>query len=407
MQDSLTSRDPSTSAPPSCAPPPRRSRLRWASLAAAIALVLCALAFGLDLRADGNEVPALTTSSDVPVVRDGHVVYSQAFADRAEIVVADVEVREVLPFIDVAGTVTFDPRRVAAIGTRILGRVTDISVVEGDLVKRSDVLAQLESAELGGAQADVMSLRARAHAAEKDVERKRLLVDEGIASRRSAQQVEAHHASLRAELEAARQRVHALGGTTAKRKLGVFSLRSPIDGEIVGVHIRNGQSVEPSHTAFYVADLSEVWVELAVFEGDRPRVSLGDAVDLEPRGDGGPPVKGLVSHIGRVLDEDTRTAAVRVVVDNTQRRLAVGQAIRARVYASRFAVEGPSVPRDAVVLVDGRPTVFVESGINTVQAREVEIAGEGREWIAIGSGLEPGDRVVVAGAFALKSELFR
>lgn len=380
---------------------------RWPWVLVALALVFGTAVLGLDRRANGDAPVRAIPRGDVPATHDGRIEYSETFAARAGLLIDVVGVREVVPVVEVTGTVAFDPRRVAAVGSRIVGRVTDVAVVAGDRVRRGDVLARLESAELGGAQADAMSLAARTEAAELDAERKRLLVDEGIASRRSAQQSEAEHASLSAQLEAARQRVTALGGRSTKGKLGRFSLRAPIDGEVVAVHVQRGQSVEPSHTAFHVADLAVVWVELALFERDLGRVAVGDAVDLVPRGDQGPPVPGYVSHIGRVLDTATRTASVRVVVDNIQHRLYVGQAVRARVHAAKLAVDGPAVPRGAVVLVDARPTVFVEVGRQVVEPREVEIAAEGREFIAIANGVAPGDRVVVDGAFALKSELFR
>lgn len=96
-----------------------------------------------------------------------------------------------------------------------------------------------------------------------------------------------------------------------------------------------------------------------------------------------------------------------MVVDNADRRLFVGQSVRARIHAATLAVQGPVVPRDAVVLVDGQPTVFVEIARRVVEPREVEVAAEGEHEVAIAEGLHVGERVVTAGAFAVKSELFR
>ncbi len=397
------------SSPPAPTRPPTsaRSRRRWLWLAAASTLAVTAICVVIDRRANGERRVDAAPARDVPHTENGRIGFSETFAARAGIRFAAIERREVLPAIHVNGNVVFDPRHTAAIGARIHGRITDVAVVEGDHVAAGTVLARMESAELGDAQADVMSLRARAEAAERDLERKRLLVDEGIASKRSAQQIEAENASLQAQLDAARQRVRALGGKPAKRKLGLFELRSPIEGEVVGVHVQRGQSIDSSHTAFHVADLATVWVDLALFERDLGRVGVGDAVEIEPYGDPSPPLDGIVSHVGRVLDPSTRTAAVRVEVDNAARRLAIGQAARARLHARRDAVEAAAVPRDAMVLIDGSPTVFVEVGERLVEPRAIEIIVEGEEAIAVSSGVAAGDRVVVAGAFTLKSELFR
>ena len=389
------------------APTRTAARRRWPWLAVALSLLVAAICFIVDRRANGDRAPAAAPVRDLPTTEDGRISFSEEFAARAGIRFAAVEHREVLPVIHVNGSVAFDPRHTAAIGARIDGRITDIEVVEGDHVEAGAVLARMESAELGDAQAEMMSLRARAEAVARDLERKRLLVEEGIAARRSAQQVEAENASLQAQLEAARQRVRALGGRPAKRRLGRFELRSPIEGELVGVHVQRGQSIDSSHTAFHVADLATVWVDLALFERELGSVAIGDAVEIEPYGDPSPPLDGIVSHVGRVLDPSTRTAAVRVEVDNSGRRLAIGQAVRARLLARSGAVEGPAVPRDALVLVDGVPTVFVEVDERVVEPRAVEISVEGEHAIALSSGIAVGDRVAIAGAFALKSELFR
>ncbi|HWB80769.1 MAG TPA: efflux RND transporter periplasmic adaptor subunit [Nannocystaceae bacterium] len=383
------------------------NRRRWPWLFAGLAIVLGVASFALDRSANGDEAPPASPMPDVPRIVDGRIQFSEAYARRIGMRVAAVELREVRPAIHVAGTVAVDPRRTAAIGARIQGRVTDVEVVEGDRVDAGAMLARMESAELGDAQADVMSLQARAEAAARDRDRKELLVEEGIASRRSAQQIEAEHASLQAQLDAAQQRVRALGGRPTRRRLGRFELRSPIAGEVVGVHVQRGQSIDSSHTAFHVADLATVWVELALFERDLWRVEVGDVVAIEPYGEPTPPLEGVVAHVARVLDPSTRTAAVRVEVDNSSHRVAIGQAVRARVHAGRGALTAPALPRDAVVLLDGSPTVFVEVGDRVVEPRAVEVAVEGDQDIAIASGVAPGERVVVAGMFELKSELFR
>lgn len=390
---------------PQLNPAPLRRR-RWPWWLAGGVCIAGAVAFAMH-RGGDSFAATPTPEPDVPSSHDGRIVYSEAFVARAGLEIAAVESKQVLPVIAVIGTVTLDPRHVAAVGTRIPGRVTEIDVVAGDRVTAGARLARFESADLGGAQADLLSVRARATAARHDVERKRLLVEEGIASQRSAQQAEAEYASLKAELDAAEQRVRALGGRSAKRRLGVFELRAPIDGEVVRVEVQRGESVDPNHTAFELADLSSVWVELSLFERDLSRVSIGDVVSLHPRGDDRPPLSGVIEHVGRVLDEGTRTAPVRVVVDNGDRRLFVGQSIRASIHAASLAVEGPTVPRDAVVLVDGQPTVFVEIADRVVEPREVEVAAQGEHEVSIAEGLRVGERVVTAGAFAVKSELFR
>jgi cobalt-zinc-cadmium efflux system membrane fusion protein len=308
--------------------------------------------------------------------------------------------------VSVTGTVTFDPERMAAIGARITGRVRRIYKIEGDSVKAGEVLAEIESAELGQAQAALVSARAHAEAATVNEKRERELADAKISSSREAELAEANAVAARAELLASEQRVRALGGT-AEGTPGVLRLSTPIAGKVIERNVSLGQSVEPTHTAFRVADLSSVWVELAVFERQLSAMRRGDPVDLYPPGDGDRKVKGSVAYVGDVIDLDTRTAPVRVVVDRPVVPLRPGQSMLAKIHTSAPLAATLVAPRDAVVSVDGKPTLFVSHDALSVEPRTVRLGSQDGDRVEILTGLEEGESIVTAGVFALKSEIFR
>lgn len=355
------------------------------------------------------------SARDVPTFEDGVVRFSERFGERIGLKTEVAEVRELTPALHVTGILEFDQKRIAAVGSRISGRVTDVHVVEGAVVEAGDILASLESAELGSAQADIMAVRARALAAEANEARKQQLVKEGIASRRSAEVAEREADVADAELIAARQRVQALIGsdlaaaTKAKgrSKLGLLPLRAPIGGSVVGVSVFRGQAVEPSHTAFTIADPSQLWVRLAVFEGELQALHEGDRVEIESQADSSVRLEGTVVYVSPILDPVSLSAEVRVIVPNPDRKLRAGQAVGARIFTSGGRREVLSVPRGAVVQVDGKPTVFAVVGERAVMPKPVTLGGAGVDRVEILDGLERGEEVVVDGVFALKSELFR
>ncbi|MBC8068750.1 MAG: efflux RND transporter periplasmic adaptor subunit, partial [Deltaproteobacteria bacterium] len=161
-------------------PAVRRHR-RWI-IAAVVGALCVALGLGAHALADGepSPEPEAERQRDVPRLEDGHIVYSEAFSQRAGLSLARVEVREVVPLVRASGTVAFDPRRVAVVGSRIAARIVSVEVVPGQQVEKGDVLARLEAAELAHVQADVEVLRARTSTAVAEAERKRQLADEGI-----------------------------------------------------------------------------------------------------------------------------------------------------------------------------------------------------------------------------------
>jgi membrane fusion protein, heavy metal efflux system len=343
---------------------------------------------------------------DVPYLDGPSIRYSADFAKRAQLDFTAVVRSQLAPVVSVTATVAFDPERMASVGARIAGRVRILYKLEGDSVAAGDVLAEIESAELGQAQAAVVSARAHAEAANANEKREKELAEAKISSNREAELATAQAAAARADLLAAEQRVRALGGT-ADGEPGVLKLKSPIGGKVIERNVSRGQSVEATYTAYRVADLTRVWVQLAVFERQLAAVKRGDGVDLYTENEPARPVRGSVAYVGDVVDEATRTAPVRVVVDRPEMPLRPGQSVRAQIHTSAPVSGSLVVPREAVTSVDGKPTVFVAKDALSVQPLQVTAGGQDGQRIEILSGLNECDRVAVAGVFALKSEIFR
>ena len=343
---------------------------------------------------------------DVPYMDGKWIRYSATFAGRAKLEFAAAEAASLTPVVNVTGTVTFDPERVAAVGARISGRVRRIMKFPGDRVKAGDTLAELESADLGQAQSAVLATRAHAEAASANEKRETQLAEARVSSQRDAELAKATAASARADLHAAEQRVRALGGN-AGTEIGVLPITSPIPGKIVESHVSRGQSVEPSATLFRVADLDRVWIELAVFERELGHITQADAVEISPQTNLGVVLKGKVAHVGDVIEQETRSGDVRVVVENVDGSLRPGESVLAKIHTKTTPAPKILLPREAVISIDGKPTVFVAHDATAVEPRTVTTGARDGARVEILEGLAPGERVAVAGVFALKSEIFR
>lgn len=157
---------------------------------------------------------------------------------------------------------------------------------------------------------------------------------------------------------------------------------------------------------FHVGNLDEVWLLLDVYERSLAAVQVGAAVSFTAEAYGDELFTGTVDQIGGWLDPGSRTAEVRVVVPNPGHRLKPNMFAKARL-ALGGATEGEGlvVPASAVQDVEGKASVFVEEepGRFAVVAVRTEPLPDGR--LRVVSGLEAGARVVVEGAFTLKSEL--
>jgi membrane fusion protein, heavy metal efflux system len=378
---------------------------RWSVIGGAGVLVVAAGVYAFFVRGPAPSVagPVVVEGNDAPVLEGNVIRISDAFVQRAGVAAEPVAVQRIAPLVSVNGTLTYDPRKFAAVGARIGGRVRRIWKYVGDEVRAGAPLAEIESAELGRAESQVLAARAKEKAAEADMKRERRLADAKITAERDAELAKASYEAARAERVAAERAVEALGGDL-EGELGVLVLRSPIDGRIVESKATRGQTVEPTDTLYDVADVSSLWVELRVFERDVAAVRAGDQVEITAAGG---KHAGKVAYVGDVIDPETRTAVVRVLVENQDRSFRPGQSVVARVRTTAPASDVLSVTRKAVTRIDGKATVFVLRDRNTVEPRLVTTGAEDAERVAVLEGLKPGEQVVVGGMFALKSEIFR
>ena len=306
----------------------------------------------------------------------------------------------------VTGAITYDANRVSHIGPRTAGRVVALQADVGQRVGGGQTLAVLESPEVGQLRAEEREAAALLRIAEENYARERRLEEQGISSRKEVLQFEAELRRAQAAVQSARERLRALGaggGGGGSR----FTLGAPFPGVVVARDASLGEMATPDDQLFTVANLSHVWIELDVFERDLSRVSVGQRVDVSTAAWPGRTFPGRIVYLGAVLDSAKRTVKARVEIPNADGALKPGMFANARI---QVGGEGPPtvvVPQDAVQEVDGRRAVFVPGDLpGEFRAQPVEV-GETLEGgrVAIRSGLAPGARLVVSGAFALRSEL--
>jgi cobalt-zinc-cadmium efflux system membrane fusion protein len=351
------------------------------------------------------------------VREEGVVKLSAEALARAGIKTAAVEER-VLPIeIETTGQVGLDETRLAHVGPRIPGRVHSIRAELGHQVKTGEVLAEIDSIELGKAKAEYLRARAMEEPARRNVERERKLQADRISSEKEVQAADAELREATAALRVAEEILHLYGLDRSDvrglryedRKASVFPLRSPLSGKVVEKHATVGELVSPEKNLYTIADLSRVWIWVDIYEKVLAHVHLED--DVEVRVDSFPDerFRGKVTYLTDRVDPDSRTVRARIEVDNADQKLRSGMFARVRVSDPHDTVGKPeapalTVPADAVLRDGDESIVFVVLDQDRFVRRPVEIGHKGERWIEVRRGVARGDRVVVSGGFLLKSE---
>lgn len=306
--------------------------------------------------------------------------------------------------LPVTGAITYDQNRVSHIGPRTEGRIVALRVDLGSAVRPGQVLAVLESPEVGATRADLHEAEALLRIQTENYEREQRLEAQGISSRKELLEAEAELRRAEAAVVSAAERLRTLGAGQGEG--GEFTMTAPFAGVVVEKHATLGEVAGSSHQVFTVADLSRLWIELDIFERDLRRVATGQPVLVRTAAYPGRAYSGRIVYVADVLDPERRTVRARVEVENPDRSLKPGMFATAEIEVGS-GEPVVVVPREAVQEVESRQVVWVPGdapGEFRTQPVEVgEAPEDGR--VRILAGLAAGDRIVIAGAFTLKAEL--
>jgi cobalt-zinc-cadmium efflux system membrane fusion protein len=267
----------------------------------------------------------------------------------------------------------------------------------------------LESPDLGRARAAYTAAAARAHLARRALERKRELVAERIVAGREVQEAESEAAAAEAELRAAGGLLSALGvepGAPESEGDGGprFTLRSPIAGTVLERSAVQGRMAEPGTALFRVGDLARLWLVVHAFERDAVRVQPGVTARIALSALPGRTLSGTVTLVGSQVDSSSRTIPVRIEVENPGGSMRPGMSATAWIPLGGAGESIVAVPAPALQRSRDGWSVFLPRREGEFEVRSV---GRGRDLggeVEVLTGLDPGERVVVEGAFLLKAE---
>ena len=348
--------------------------------------------------------------------------------------------------IRAVGAVEYDESQLATIAAYVDGRVeTLFGDYTGVKVEKGKDMVRLYSPELYAAQTEFVQSRKMLADAERDkltrlVETQQQLVD------------------------AARRKLVELGMTESQikslEKSGKAETRititSPIDGTVIEKKVVEGQYVEAQDIIYRIANLDVVWLKLKLFPEDVQFIRYGQRVAAQVQSLPGQEFDGRVAFIDPMVDSKTRTVGVRVVVENPNGKLRVGDYATARVevpiseqgrvfdaelagkfisprhpqivadkpgdcpicgiklvptaklgFSKQPVAQQPAlvVPRDAILKVGDQSVVYVETDPGRFELRSVELGPMTPEHAVILRGVAEGEEVATSGNFLIDSQM--
>ncbi len=395
-----------------------RGRATLVAVLATAAVLVVALGWLTLRREPPKEAPA---SSATPA---GTVVLSPAATKEAGLRIETAARVTVRDTIDAPGVLALDERRTARIASQVEGKVLEVFVEIGDRVPAGRELAHMISPvvhEAWAAYRKAIVERRRAQsglklAAQQEERMKRLYAAKAVPlqelQRSAADRVSSEEALNLVEIEVRRgeEEMEHLGVTNKEDPSGEsgeqIPVKSPLAGVVLEKRITEGGAATPGSPLFVVSDLSSLWALAEIDETALSHVQTGQPAEVRVAAYPAERFPGTISWVADMVNPKTRRVTVRCAVPNPSGRLKPDMYATVALGAS-MEHQVIVVPAEAVQEIEGKPALFVETAAGRFVRRDVTVGAERDGRIQIRSGVAAGDRVVVAGAFLLKSELLK
>ncbi len=298
--------------------------------------------------------------------------------------------------LTLSGVVSFNDNNVVKIFPRSSGQVTGVRVSLGDKVRKGQVLATINSAEVAASFNDLGSANADLAIAKRQMDNAESLYKNGISSEREYTEAKQSYEKALAARNKVQASININGGGKANPG-GEYTITAPIEGYIVEKKITTGAFIrtDMGDNLFTISDMKNVWVNANVFEADISKVAEGNEVDIRSLSYPDKTFKGTIDKISQVLDPQSKTMKVRVVLDNKDMLLKPDMFVRVHVYSSGSS-QSMCVPAAALLAQDGRTYVVAYNGPEDIQIAEVTVLKSVGDKTFIKTELKPGQRVVTA-----------
>ena len=314
--------------------------------------------------------------------------------------------------IDLPGEIKLNENHVVHIVPHIGGIVREVHANLGDVVRKGELLAVIESRELADATAEYLASRERLALTGAVHDREEELWTKKISSEQEYLDARQALSEARISHRAAQQKLLALGVSDKtlqempahiESDLTRYEILSPIDGTVIHKEISLGAALEGNSEIFMVADLGTVWIDISVYQKDLAYIREGQPVTILSNGGSKPVAQGTIDYVGPVLEHETRTALARIILSNPDGTLRPGTFVKAHIAVESDEV-AVAVPRDALQTIEGETVLFVPTG-HGFEAHPVATGRSSHAIVEIVSGFEPGWSYVIKGAFELKAIL--
>jgi membrane fusion protein, heavy metal efflux system len=370
----------------------------WGGLGLGVLFLVALVTHGFGLwggSAKSPEPPAL-------MVRQGdRIIVPKGSALRDRLTVMPASTEPVSPNLVLPAVVESDPARTALVLPALGGRVVALKVELGQRVVRGQPLAIIDSPDLAQAYDDNDKAADAFKLADKLLARQKEQSKIGTASEQDLDQAKSNYTQAEAEYSRTQAHLKTLGVADDTKPSGrLLTVTAPVSGSITALAITPGTMInDPTQPIMTVADLSTIWVTAMVPEKDIAAIFNNQDAEVRLVAYPDRALHGKVLFVSDVIEPDSRRDKVRIAFENKDSSLKpnmFGTVTLLGTQRSRVIL-----PSSALLMNNDRTSVFIAVAPWTFVRRIVDPELEEGTSVAIRSGVNAGEQVVVKGGILL------
>jgi cobalt-zinc-cadmium efflux system membrane fusion protein len=344
---------------------------------------------------------------------EGQMVhFSQQQFETLEMRVDTIPQRNMSSYVEANGQLEVPPQNEAAVTAIIGANVSSIKVIEGDEVKKGQVLAYMSHPHLIQLQSDYIQSWNQLQYLEQEYARQEKLYKERIGAGKEFQKTQADYFSIKAESQGLESQLQLMGLSIKKVRDGkiynTVPVYSPISGYIRLVEVKTGQYVEPQTEMFEIVNIDHIHADLMVFERDVHKVSKGQKVYFTTESLPGTELVANIYAVGKAFEQNPKAIHLHAEIENKVGNLIPGMYVNGRIITGQKM--RMAVPNEAVVRDGDRYYIFVaKEQQNDWGFSPVEVVPKEQDevWTAIEAmeKLAPNQKVAWNNAYYLLAEM--
>lgn len=383
--------------------------MKYLSKIAALGFAIFALVSCKDNQEDTAEVKS--ENPETENYEEAHISLTQSQSEEAGLAYGTFSQEEIKIPIEANGSIELPPNNMASISSLLDGFVVKINYLEGDVVKKGQILVELKDPSYVKLQQEYLSVYGGLQYFEQELERQQILNDADVGAKKNLQQAQSEYSAKKAELAALKEQLSYVGISAKAIENGKIQnrvyLRAPFGGTVTSVSAHTGEKVMSGQEIMQVINREHMHLELQLFQKDIPKVRKGQKVKFTiPAFENSPVFEGEVNLVGKNLNVDSKTIKVHAHFEENE-MLIPGLYVEAKIM--KDSEKTRVLPISAIVSDQGTSYFFIKTEADGNEISFEKVAFEpgikSDEYVQIKSHTKISDTtaIVVKGAFTLKA----